>query len=350
MRGPNYQEKGHLSSTTEVGPLRPDLDRNRPKHDITENKAMRVQACLQIFQMSKKAKQPTHPEKKWMKNTEVIMLTNKRYASFECPSQFLGPNHTVTLQTWAYILCQEGGARNNPQNKVLEAFCKTPWSRSRPVKNACRNSAPPKLRYWAPCVEATEIAFLRIFWGARHPKQIWNPIFEREIAKTETQHCNGKRCSKTLICVVSWNAQNMAHLWCHQHAHTYTYIYIYIYIYIYTYIYIYIHTYIYIYVVKFFVWAKFGHFRCSYLGQVGVIIWAKLFLANKNRGFKRFLAHTVIILCFCCAQLSGSYLKIAFLKKRVQKLGFSIFCALSLKFENSLFLGLLKHYKNRGFS
>ena len=40
---------------------------------------------------------------------------------------------------------------------------------------------------------------------------------------------------------------------------------------------------------------------------------------------------------FCCAQLSGSYLKIAFFKKRVQKLGFSIFCALSLKFENSLF-------------
>ena len=45
------------------------------------------------------------------------------------------------------------------------------------------------------------------------------------------------------------------------------------------------------------IWAKFGHFRCYYLGQVGIIIWAKLFLAYKNRGFKRFLAHTVIILC-----------------------------------------------------
>ena len=43
------------------------------------------------------------------------------------------------------------------------------------------------------------------------------------------------------------------------------------------------------------IWAKFGHFRCYYLGQVGVIIWAKLFLAYKNSGFKRFFAHTVII-------------------------------------------------------
>ena len=39
------------------------------------------------------------------------------------------------------------------------------------------------------------------------------------------------------------------------------------------------------------IWAKFGHFRCYYLGQVGVIIWAKLFLAYNNSGFKRFL-HT----------------------------------------------------------
>ena len=85
------------------------------------------------------------------------------------------------------------------------------------------------------------------------------------------------------------------------------------------------------------IWAKFGHFRCYYLGQVGVIIWAKLFLAYKNSGFKRFLAHTVIILCFFCAQLSGNYLKIAFFKKRVQKMGFSIFCVLSSFLENSLF-------------
>ena len=97
------------------------------------------------------------------------------------------------------------------------------------------------------------------------------------------------------------------------------------------------------------IWAKFGHFRCYYLGQVGVMIWAKLFLAYKNSGFKQFLAHTVIILCFFCAQLSGSYLKIAFFKKRVQKLGFSILC-FKFKIWKFSFLGLLKHYKNRGFS
>ena len=53
---------------------------------------------------------------------------------------------------------------------------------------------------------------------------------------------------------------------------------------------------------------------------------------------------------FFCFQLFANFLKIAFFKKRVQKLGFSIFCVLSLNFENSHFLGLQKHYKNRGFS
>ena len=31
----------------------------------------------------------------------------------------------------------------------------------------------------------------------------------------------------------------------------------------------------------------------------------------------------------------------------MQKLGFSIFCVLSLDFENCLLLGLIKHYRNR---
>ena len=53
---------------------------------------------------------------------------------------------------------------------------------------------------------------------------------------------------------------------------------------------------------------------------------------------------------FFCPQFSGNFLKIAFFKKRVQNLGFSVFSVLSLNYENSLFLGLLKHYKNRGFS
>ena len=53
---------------------------------------------------------------------------------------------------------------------------------------------------------------------------------------------------------------------------------------------------------------------------------------------------------FFCFQLFFSYLKIAFFKKGVQNLVFSIFSVLSYFFENSLFLGWLKHYKNRGFS
>ena len=82
----------------------------------------------------------------------------------------------------------------------------------------------------------------------------------------------------------------------------------------------------------------------------GVIIWAKLFLAFKNSGFKRFLAHTVIILCFCCAQISDNCLKIAFLKKGCKKIGFFNFLCFNLKFWNFSFSGLLKHCKNSGFS
>ena len=91
----------------------------------------------------------------------------------------------------------------------------------------------------------------------------------------------------------------------------------------------------------------------SKLGFLEVIIWSKfVFLAYKNSGFKDLvctLSYHFVFLSFG-AQLSGNFLKIAFFKKRVQKLGFSIFSVLSLNFENSLFLGLLKHYKNRGFS
>ena len=88
--------------------------------------------------------------------------------------------------------------------------------------------------------------------------------------------------------------------------------------------------YIYIYICcEAIIWAKFGHFRCYYLGQVGVIIWAKLFLAYKKRVSSDFLHTQLSFSVFFCAQLSGSYLKIAFFKKWVQKLGFSNFCVLS---------------------
>ena len=99
-----------------------------------------------------------------------------------------------------------------------------------------------------------------------------------------------------------------------------------------------IYIYIYIYICcEVIMWAKFGHFRCYYLGQVGVIIWAKLFLAYKNSGFKRFL-HTQLSFCvFFLCPIIWQLSKNSLFQKRVQKLGFSIFCVLSLKFENYLF-------------
>ena len=115
------------------------------------------------------------------------------------------------------------------------------------------------------------------------------------------------------------------------------------------------YTYIYIYAVRLLSGPSLGVFGSYYLVQVGfleVIIWSKfVFLAYKNSGFKRLVLHTQLSFCvFFCPQFSVNFLKIAFFKKRVQKLGFPIFSVLSLDFQNSLFLGLLKHYKNRGFS
>ena len=75
------------------------------------------------------------------------------------------------------------------------------------------------------------------------------------------------------------------------------------------------------------------------------------FFAYKNSGFKRFVLQTQLSFCvfFFCAQLSCNSLKITFFKKRVQKLGFFNFQCFKLKFWKFSFLGLLKHYENRGF-
>ena len=55
--------------------------------------------------------------------------------------------------------------------------------------------------------------------------------------------------------------------------------------------------------------------------------------------------HTQLSFCvFLLAQLSGTFLKIAFLKKGFKNWVFDFLC-FNLKFEASLFLGLLKHYK-----
>ena len=57
-----------------------------------------------------------------------------------------------------------------------------------------------------------------------------------------------------------------------------------------------------------------------------------------------------VCVCVFCSQLSGNFLKIAFFKKRVQKLGFSIFCVLSLNFEKYLFRGFAKNTIKIGVS
>ena len=86
------------------------------------------------------------------------------------------------------------------------------------------------------------------------------------------------------------------------------------------------------------------------LGVFKVINWAKSKLLTGPRSFSHYKNRvsgdffcSVIVVFFLRSQLSGNFLKIAFFfKKRVQKLGFSIFCVLSLNFENSLFFRFAK--------
>ena len=73
-----------------------------------------------------------------------------------------------------------------------------------------------------------------------------------------------------------------------------------------------------------------GHFRPTF-----IVVSGDLFCS-------------VIILCFFWCAIIWQFSKNTFLEKWVQKLGFSIFCLLSLNFED--YLLLQKHYKNRGFS
>ena len=60
------------------------------------------------------------------------------------------------------------------------------------------------------------------------------------------------------------------------------------------------HISIYIYICcEVIIWAKSGHFRCYYLGQVGVVIWAKLFVAYKIVVSSDFW-HTQLSFCVFC--------------------------------------------------
>ena len=86
----------------------------------------------------------------------------------------------------------------------------------------------------------------------------------------------------------------------------YIYIWLYVYIYIYIYLYLFFFAFIFIYAI---IWAKFGPFRGYYRGQVGVIIWAKVFLANRYSGFGHFWTLNYHFVFFV-AQLPAKYVKI----------------------------------------
>ena len=105
------------------------------------------------------------------------------------------------------------------------------------------------------------------------------------------------------------------------------------------------YIYINIYAVKSVIGPSLAIFKVNKWAKSKSIIGPRSFSHYKNRGLRRFFWAQLSLCVFFCSQLSGSFLKIAFFKKRVQKLGFPIFCVLTLKFENSLFLGLLKHYE-----
>ena len=104
-------------------------------------------------------------------------------------------------------------------------------------------------------------------------------------------------------------------------------------------------VYIRIYAVKSVTGPSLGVFKVSNWSKSKSVTGPRSFLHYKNRGFQAILFAQLSLCVFLCSQLSGNFLKIAFFRKRVQKLGFSIFCVSSLNFEKFSFLGLLKHYK-----
>ena len=78
--------------------------------------------------------------------------------------------------------------------------------------------------------------------------------------------------------------------------------------------------------------------------------WATSFSHNKNRGFRRFLVLSYHFVFFGCP-IIGNFLKIAFFEKEkgCKNWVFQILCFKFIFWKFS-FLGLLKYYKNRGFS
>ena len=76
------------------------------------------------------------------------------------------------------------------------------------------------------------------------------------------------------------------------------------------------------------IWSKFGLLNSYYLVQVRVIIWSMVILGLHLQWFQAICEDSIIILCFCCAQLSGNFPKMAFFGGGA-KFSFSNFCVVS---------------------
>ena len=89
------------------------------------------------------------------------------------------------------------------------------------------------------------------------------------------------------------------------------------------------------------IWAKFGLFRGYYLGQVEVIIWAKVILDYSYSGFKRFL-HIKLSSCVFWPVIRQFYNNSVF--QNLCRCFLFEFPCFELKFQKT-FLTFLKHYK-----
>ena len=135
-----------------------------------------------------------------------------------------------------------------------------------------------------------------------------------------------------------------------------TYIYIYgniwqLYIYN-VYVHVFMYMYVFMYVCTYVLWSYYQvqvwPFQGYCLVQVGVITWSRFVFLPISIVVSSVFCTVSYHFVFCCAHLSGNFLKRAFFQKLSPF--FSNFSVSSLIFENSHFLRLLKHYKNRGFS
>ena len=94
---------------------------------------------------------------------------------------------------------------------------------------------------------------------------------------------------------------------------------------------LYIYIYIYMHAVKLFSGPSLAFWGVIIWSKVGSLSGPSLFSYYKNRGFRRFVLCSVIILCFFCP-IIWQFSKNSLFQKKGAKIGFSVLCVLSLKF------------------